>query len=167
MALLSTAISASARAEEELAPIAEWPIVSEELGDRAAVRLSVPMGEDLETWTVQAREERFRGMGQIVDGPAAAKLLRQKLGRACAQPTDAEPVTLDVGEHTASYVRIDCPQLWSGEGTLVIFSVAWVELGDLQTKQVVFKRMPSEAEAGMAMAFVKQSAAKVVWPPDS
>jgi len=165
--VLSTTIATPLYAKDALAPIEQWEIVKQETGDEAGVLLKVPKGQTESDWVVQAREERFKGMGLTMSGEDVSQRLVQRLGQACHDMTAEEPEKHSIGDFEATSVRLDCPKLRVGEETLIIFSIAWVDLADLQTKQVVFKRLPTDDEAAMARAFLLRPAQPVEWTPDS
>lgn len=167
LAALSTTIAPSVYAQEALAPIDAWTVVKRETRDKAGVLLKVPKGQTESEWVVQAREERFKGMGLTMSGQDVSERLVKRLGQACHDMTAQEPETHTIDTFEATSVRLDCPKLRVGEEMLIIFSIAWVDVVDLQTKQVVFKRLPTDEEVRMAKAFLLRPAQPVEWTPDS
>ena len=165
--LLSTTIAPPLHAQDTLDPIDQWDITKQETGDEAGVLLKVPQGQTERDWEVQAREERFKGIGLTMNAQDISERLVQRLGQACHDLTAETPEQHSIGDFEAVYVRLDCPKLRVGEEMLIIFSIAWVDVVDLQTKQVVFKRLPTDEEVRMAKAFLLRPAQPVEWTPDS
>lgn len=168
LATFAVAGCATIPASNEGYPYADWQVVKSVTGKKSRVRLLVPKWESEQEWTIQAREERFKGMGLLVDGEEASKLLRQRLGRACAQKVDVSQRIEELNGHKAHFIRLDCPQLREGADIkLTIMSMAWVATADLQTKQVVFKRTPTASETADALTFLRWPMEPVKWTPDT
>ena len=172
LAAVFTAFAASAQDEgakraDVPVQVEEWTVVRDDTNSRISVRTLVPPGRTISDWDVQAREERFKGMGLLLTPSDAADALADRLGTACTELIAHEPEEKQIGEYAAIFARADCPSLKATGRPLTIMAMAWVEKTDLQTKQMMFKGTPDAVQIKYAMRFLSTPAKEITWESDN
>lgn len=144
----------------------DWIIIQSDIGKRSNKRLLVPPNETASNWTVQAREERFKGLADTMSATQLAETLQNALGNSCKNPKLDDKLPLQIGKYSAILLRMDCPSLKSTGEVRIIMASIWAEGSDLQTKQVVFKSIPDETQVAAAKVFLGKRAKAIAWKSD-